>query len=285
MALGEYRSNLISSGLIAKSPLLFGSSDFITPESATDFEYEWLNLDPFVQLHSFNLSCIFDRFEMSFSSFAEASVLDVGCGNGRLGRHLVELSRSYVGIEPSAAADAFACSLESNKTSPNRALIVREQLNVLIRPESGFDVVVCWGVLHHCPNPKAEFERMLALMSETGVLLVYVYPKPFDSRGEFARVISKQPISIKKSFVDRVSSIVNFYGIYGDEFCDWLGEAFFCGRYKESELQKFQLFDGITPKFHWSLSSQIDDWAKARGFVAKLTAPGCFKVFREAGIG
>jgi SAM-dependent methyltransferase len=84
------------------------------------------------------------------------SVLDVGCGNGRLARFL-ERTRAarYVGVDTSPALIAIA-------RARTRADGIRFELcDALASPPGPFDLVAVFGLMHHVPG----FERRVGLLA------------------------------------------------------------------------------------------------------------------------
>lgn len=77
-------------------------------------------------------------------ALAGASVLDVGCGTGRLRAPLHELGAVWHGL------DASREMLGSGAADPRR---VQGELAALPFADSAFDLVVCCRVLHHLRDP------------------------------------------------------------------------------------------------------------------------------------
>ena len=44
------------------------------------------------------------------------------------------------------------------------------------------------------------------------------------------------------------------------------------------EWQKFQWFDGITPRYHWSISKNVAEWAGRAARRVNTYRPGCYYI-------
>ena len=102
-----------------------------------------------------------DYFEQYFhplppASFRDRSVLDAGCGNGRL----VEFALRYqpgvvVGLDYSRSVDI---AFRRTRTAPN-VLIVQGSLLALPLAHQQFHVIFSLGVIHHLSSPAEGVER------------------------------------------------------------------------------------------------------------------------------
>lgn len=84
-------------------------------------------------LHPAELT-VFERFA---GEFARARVLELGCGAGRITRHLVELSRSVVGIDVSPAMVDYCKRRVGNAT-----FAVRDLRDLSPHDDASFEIVV-----------------------------------------------------------------------------------------------------------------------------------------------
>lgn len=97
------------------------------------------------------------------------SILDVGCGNGRLLPFLTEHSQAsirYFGVDSSLALLMNARSDAAGRTSPQPKLVAAELIDD--RPleflgSAQFDLAVVFGVLHHIPSYQARQSLLSAL--------------------------------------------------------------------------------------------------------------------------
>jgi len=104
----------------------------------------------------------------------DAIVLELGCGTGQLSLFLARGDRTVVG------ADLARPSLElardaGNRYGLDRVHFLETDLRVPGLRREAFDVVICTGVLHHTPDPRASFASMARLARPGGVLVVGLY--------------------------------------------------------------------------------------------------------------
>jgi SAM-dependent methyltransferase len=101
---------------------------------------------------------------------ADASVLDLGCGNGGVARHLLEQGQlgSYLGVDNSPVLLAQAAAtvedprirfLEVDLIEPDWEARLADQLS----GPSRFDRVLCFAVLHHIPGREARIALLRAV--------------------------------------------------------------------------------------------------------------------------
>jgi 2-polyprenyl-3-methyl-5-hydroxy-6-metoxy-1,4-benzoquinol methylase len=104
----------------------------------------------------------------------DARVLEMGCGTGQLSLFLAGADRRVVG------ADLNRPSLELARDAAARygvrnAQFVETDLRAPGLRRGAFDVVICSGVLHHTPDPRASFAAVARLARPGGVVAIGVY--------------------------------------------------------------------------------------------------------------
>jgi len=103
----------------------------------------------------------------------DALVLEIGCGTGQLSLFLASSGRTVVG------ADFARPSLRLARDAAVRygvaARFVETDLRAPGLRPSSFDVVICSGVLHHTPDPRASFASVARLARPGGVLVIGLY--------------------------------------------------------------------------------------------------------------
>lgn len=107
------------------------------------------------------------RVELACSLVAEGRVLDVGCGTGRL---LNSLPRRYDGV----GVDISAAMLD--KARAQGVHVVQAGGDELPFPDSSFDLVTTFAVLHHLIDParvRRTLAEMIRVLKPNGAVLVW----------------------------------------------------------------------------------------------------------------
>jgi 2-polyprenyl-3-methyl-5-hydroxy-6-metoxy-1,4-benzoquinol methylase len=104
----------------------------------------------------------------------DARIVEVGCGTGQMSIYLARANRVVIG------ADLTRASLLLGAAAARRFGVSRVQFveTDLRRPglrEGAFDVVYSSGVLHHTPDPKASFARLVQLARPGGMIVLGLY--------------------------------------------------------------------------------------------------------------
>ena len=104
----------------------------------------------------------------------DAVVLELGCGTGQLSLFLAGADRTILG------ADLARPSLELAREAADRYGVrdvgfVETDLRAPGLSRGAFDVVICSGVLHHTPDPRASFASVARLVRPGGVLVIGLY--------------------------------------------------------------------------------------------------------------
>lgn len=147
-----------------------------------------------------------------------ASILDIGCGNGRFGifaESQFPQLKKYVGI------DSNPTLLESAKKQTNSHVAEYQQVDIvqklldekpLLNTTAPFDLVTIFGVMHHIPS--FEFRKNLIIqakkmLSDNGSLILATWQ--FMEYERFKnKLISPEAVDIEKSELEE-----------NDYFLDW----------------------------------------------------------------
>jgi SAM-dependent methyltransferase len=104
----------------------------------------------------------------------DATVLELGCGTGQLSLFLAGADRTIVAADLSRPSLALAREAAS-RYGLNDVHFVETDLRAPGLRRDAFDVVVCSGVLHHTPDPRASFACVARLVRPGGVLVIGLY--------------------------------------------------------------------------------------------------------------
>jgi 2-polyprenyl-6-hydroxyphenyl methylase/3-demethylubiquinone-9 3-methyltransferase len=113
-----------------------------------------------------------------------ASVLDIGCGEGVLYRHLdpATLTR-YVGVDISEEALARA-GIEDDRAT----MVAADLQSYTPEPGETFSAIVFNEVLHFAEDPGAEIARAAEWLAPGGVIAVSMYAPWKETGGGYAKV-------------------------------------------------------------------------------------------------
>jgi len=106
--------------------------------------------------------------------FKGKTVLDAGCGVGRLSYAMAELGAEVISMDYNDIAVKIA--QEYFKDNPKVSVIQADILNPPLKPNS-FDFILSWGVLHHTGDSKAAFDQLVPLVKNGGIFFVMLYEK------------------------------------------------------------------------------------------------------------
>ncbi|SKA46078.1 ubiquinone biosynthesis O-methyltransferase [Chitinophaga eiseniae] len=140
---------------------------------------------------------------------ANAHVLDVGCGNGVISRHLGQFGYNVLGIDISQKTIDVA---RSKNKLPNVAFeaISAEELTA---KGQQYDAVICSEVLEHLHHPEVLLRTIYASLKDNGILVVTVP----NGMGPREVCVTKPMLKARNnpglwSFINKVKSSLGFKG-------------------------------------------------------------------------
>jgi SAM-dependent methyltransferase len=118
-------------------------------------------------------------------------VLDAGVGAGRYTDVASRWGADVVAVDLSYAVEAAQRNLGER---PN-VWIAQADIGALPFPPASFDVVFSIGVLHHTPDTRAYFNKLVPLVKPGGVIAIWVYPnsEAYMTRQRWVRFVNKLP--------------------------------------------------------------------------------------------
>src|SRR5438046_8371162 len=117
-----------------------------------------------------------DDVALTARQIKDARLLDAGCGNGTLTASLGALAREVIGIDLN---DGLGMANRNRARYDyehwrNVQFVQGDLCEPPLKSES-FDLIYCSGVIHHTPDSKETFQKLLPLVKKGGRLYVWVY--------------------------------------------------------------------------------------------------------------
>jgi SAM-dependent methyltransferase len=138
----------------------------------------------------------------------DARIAEIGCGTGQMSLYLARADRIVIGADLTRASLALGASA-ARRFGIDRLLFVETDIaNAGLRP-GAFDVVYCSGVLHHTPDPRASFRRIVELARPGGMIVLGLYNSiariPLLLRRTIARMTGERWIPCDPVLNDRAA--------------------------------------------------------------------------------
>jgi SAM-dependent methyltransferase len=144
-----------------------GDEDGVSIRTLRAFGDEWQRFPELLEVHRSIFDWYFEGPEPV--RWAGLRVLDAGCGMGRWLHFAREKGAEIVGMDVSPAIDVAAA-----RESDGADFVQADLREPPFAPES-FDLVYCFGVLHHLEDPTAGVQSLARLVRPGGELRIYVY--------------------------------------------------------------------------------------------------------------
>lgn len=139
----------------------------------TDFGEQWTQYQE-IGGYFGSLELLKDFFNEVFDigTLQGARVADIGSGNGRIVRMLLDAGAAHVtAIEPSGAFDVMQKNL---RDVAERVTMLRVRGDEI--PEDGnYDAIFSVGVIHHIPDPRPVLEAARRALKPGGTLAIWIY--------------------------------------------------------------------------------------------------------------
>ena len=245
-------------------------------EYVNSFGFEWTKIDGFVGKESMSHGHIFGRFLLPKFYFKDKTIIDVGCGNGRIGRIIAPLCESYYGCDLSESVYAFPSYLETNNVS-----LIRTSGTNLPFSDEVSDVTVCWGVLHHMDDPFSGLKELMRVTKRGGEILIFIYAKGYDGRKNLNELAKHVEENKKHRLIESTSDFLDGWREVDPFFANQLSANLYMSVKNSREWQIFQWFDGITPQYHWSLEERFEKQFEEDNIQYKRTHLGCYRIKKK----
>ncbi len=207
--------------------------------------------------------------------FQGLTALDVGCGSGRWTYALAMLGAKVVAVDFSDAAVEVTRKVTKGI---GEVQVIQASLFHLPFEAEQFDLVVCWGVLHHTPNTERAFRTIAPLVKPGGLLHVMVYERrnPLKVLGtELLRMaMRKLPPETRYRICGRlvIRNRLLFHLLRGVIACIPVEHL---NHNLDAETAQFGLYDWYSPRYnHLHRIEDVQRWFEQAGFDhLTLTSP------------
>ena len=251
-------------------PIVNGIARFVDSDQYVDsFSFEW-NVHDRTQIDVFRTDKPSEREFVAKTGFTPDFVagklaLDAGVGAGRYTDVMSRWGADVVGVDLSFAVEAA----QRNFGQRANVWIAQADIGALPFRPATFDIIFSIGVLHHTPDTRAYFEKLVRLLKPGGVIAIWVYPR----HGDYA---------VRRRWIPFTHRIPRrwFY-----EWCRWfvpwaqrrldrplvgaIRRAFpFPTHGLGLDYDILDTFDGYSPRYHGIHSPQeVEAWFKQAGLV------------------
>lgn len=199
--------------------------------------------------------------------FAGTRALDAGCGSGRWSYALAELGADVVAFDLTSGGIEAA-----HENLGERGNVTVCQANIFQPPfaSESFDFVMSWGVLHHTPDTRAAFERLVPLVKPGGTMFVMVYERHSPVMFFFTDILRW---FMRRLPDDRRYRACKRLVIKNRTLARLLGPFLMISYYDpnsevDEETLQFGLFDAYSPRYnHLHSRDEVRGWFRQSGFV------------------
>lgn len=151
-------------------------------QTLESFSYKWKKFfQSALNKQEQNKTIFLDHYGWDLSEFrnfvkTRKNVLDAGCGIGYITNWVASESKANVyGIDISFSIENAYRNFAHKKRS-NLHFIQADLGELPFRGEF-FDFIICKEVIHHTPEPRKNFSKLLSTLAPGGIILIYVYKK------------------------------------------------------------------------------------------------------------
>ena len=138
----------------------------------------------------------------------DARIVEVGCGTGQMSLYLARADRLVIGADLTRASLLLAAEAARRFGIENASFVEMDLAQPALRP-GAFDLVYCSGVLHHTPDPRASFARIVELARPGGMIVLGLYNAvarmPLRLRRVIARLSGYRWVPFDPVLRDRLS--------------------------------------------------------------------------------
>lgn len=204
----------------------------------TEFDLQWAKLpSPHTEYNVERVDELLSLTRLEPTFFKDARCLDVGCGNGRYTYAMQQLGAKVASFDKSPQAVD-----ECRRVNPNTFVFDLYELP----PDRRYDFVLCYGVLHHCPDPYRGFVKVASQVKPKGTLFTMVYNCRSQVIYEYGRKLWPS-----LSYEEQIALCKDMIAQYGGTIHGW--------------------WDSLNPEYNWSFTpKEVRKWFNMHNF-GKIT--------------
>lgn len=192
-------------------------------------------------------------------------VLDAGVGAGRYCDVVSRWGGDVVGVDMSYAVEAASITFRDRKN----VWIIQADIGNLPFADETFDNIFSIGVLHHTPDTKAYFMKLVPLLKKGGVIAIWVYPNSrfYLDRKAWVSFVNKIPPGMFykwcRWFVPYLEKNMS------SRLAGWVAQVFpYSHQGLGLENDILDTFDGLSPKYHGVHSpEEVHGWFVEAGLI------------------
>ena len=208
----------------------------------------------------------------------DARIVEIGCGTGQMCLYLARADRVVVGADLARAALRLGAAA-ARRFGLDRVQFVETDLGRPGLRAGSFDVVYSAGVLHHTPDPRASFARLVQLARPGGTIVLGVYNAfarvPLRLRRLVARLSGFRLIPFDPVLRDRKNEPARREAWLRDQYqhpeehCHTLAEV--QGWFAENRVEYLRAYpSAVLGEEREELFARASDNWRAEGWLAQL---------------
>ena len=223
------------------------------PSYAEDFGLQWTELYDDYRKDRYKHFEQFSRLGINPDSLSGKNCLDVGCGLGRLSEICLGRANYVFGVDLSEAVLEAARLIRSKRFLP-----VQASADDMPLKDNSFDLVYCWGVLHHTENPSKTLSEMWRVLKPGGTLVIWVYGrnKFYLKRSLLAKYFSELDEYEMLHLSNALTNLSHTCQLTSMTFLRMIANDLCYSVKNTKEYTRHVLYDGLGPAFHYLLDSQ-----------------------------
>lgn len=243
------------------------------------FGYEWTKYKKFTEGYDYEHVMT----EVPEDFYEGKLILDAGCG---FGRHM-NIIRKFKGTEVIGVdfSIAVTSAMELIGFSPNVHIVQADLFNLPFR-QNTFDLIYSWGVLHHTPNTKDAFFKLVPHVKDGGRFSLRVYRNIFAPAHAAQKGIryftSRMPLPMLRAICSLAWPVHFLSYKCGFQYVPiWSHICRFFFKFSEDwETSLNDTFDWWHPRYnHYHKKSEVRAWFEEIGFKDIYVARNCNVVY------